>query len=131
MSDNKKSGCGCCSCLIGCFFLIVLLLVATVAGGYFVVSQKGAIFDAGLKYSYPFAKPFIEKQIAESFPKQKDEIIQRVDRDVIDYLSLSPDERAKVRDQLILIFKEGDSPQTNPVVQIQEVEALIQELKTN
>lgn len=130
--QEKSGGCGCSSCLMGCLFIFVLFFSGIFAFSYYAVKNQGVIFDAGLKYSYPYLRPYINEVIEKNFPKQKTEIVQRLDRDVDDYLSLPENQRKLVRQQIFILFKEdAGGSQADQIIKIQEIEAFIQEKKSN
>ncbi|MBI4411521.1 MAG: hypothetical protein HY541_03445 [Deltaproteobacteria bacterium] len=128
--SEKKSGCGCCSFTLGCFFGMVLLVVLVGGGGFFVVTQTGFLFDQGLKYGYPYLRPHIEKTLPSDLTSdQKKQILQRIDQDVIGYLTLPAKDRRAVRAKIGEMVKSWSNPQIDKEMQLREIEALIQELK--
>lgn len=126
----SNKGCGCCSFTLGCFFGMVLLVALVAGGGFFVVTRAGFLFDQGLNYGYPYLRPHIEKSFPSDLPsRQKEEIMQRVDRDIEGYLSLPSGDRQAIREKIRGMMKTWNNPQIDKELQLREIEALILELK--
>lgn len=127
--SEKKSGCGCWSFSFGCFFGMLLLVGVVVGGGYLFLTKVGFVFDTGLKYAYPNLKPQIQKSLSDLPEDQQKQIMTRIDTNVNDYLALSSTDRRKVRKKLIEVFKSIPNPQVDKAMLLQEIEALIRELR--
>lgn len=99
---SGKSGCGCCGCLSGCLFMLMLPFVI-LAVLYFTVDM-GKMADSGINWWYRdvVRARVLEPSLPASLtPQQKQEALQMADQVVDDYMNLPESEKKLIRSEVL------------------------------
>lgn len=97
-ASPKKSGCGCCGCLVGC--LVAILIPIGVLFALYFTLDFGKMTDQALVWSYKevFRPKIIEASLSASLSTQeKNAALQLSDQFVEDYLKLPEEEKKLIR----------------------------------
>lgn len=99
---QNRSGCGCCGCLSGCLFMLMLPFVI-LAVLYFTIDM-GKMADTGLNWWYRdvVRARVLEPSLPASLtPQQKQEALQMADQVVDDYMNLPESQKKLIRSEML------------------------------
>jgi len=101
----RRSGCGCCGCLSGCLFMLMLpFLVLAIL---FFTLDMGKVADQGLHWWYRdvVRARVLEPSLPSSLsPQQKQEALQLADQVVDDYMNLPEAQKKLIRKEALAYF---------------------------
>lgn len=99
---QSRSGCGCCGCLSGCLFMLMLPFVI-IAVLYFTIDM-GKMADTGLNWWYRdvVRARVLEPSLPASLtPQQKQDALRMADQVVDDYMNLPESEKKLIRSEVL------------------------------